>query len=116
MTLTGSQIYDLLNQQWSSQPQRILKVSGLTYTWDFNRPLADRVVEVRQNGRPIDRAAIYSVTTNDFLAAGGDNFGIFLKGENQRGGPIDLKVLISYLEGFSWSFAAAIEGRITRVN
>ena len=116
LTLTGSQIYELLNQQWSNQPQRILKVSGLTYTWDSSRPVGDRVVEVRQNGSPIDRTAIYSVTTNDFLAAGGDNFSVFLKGQNQRGGPIDLKVLISYLEGFSRPFAASIEGRITRVN
>jgi len=45
----------------------------------------------------------------------GDNFSVFLKGRNQRGGPIDLKVLISYLEGFSRLFAASIEGRITRV-
>jgi 5'-nucleotidase len=116
MTLAGSQIYELLNQQWLNQPQRILKVSGLTYTWDSSRPVGDRVVEVRQNGMPIDRAASYSVTTNDFLAAGGDNFSVFLKGENQRGGPIDLKVLISYLEGFSRPVAASIEGRITRVN
>ncbi|HKC93725.1 MAG TPA: bifunctional metallophosphatase/5'-nucleotidase [Nitrospira sp.] len=116
MTLAGSQIYELLNQQWLNQPQRILKVSGLTYTWDSSRPVGDRVIEVRQNGMPIDRAASYSVTTNDFLAAGGDNFSVFLKGENQRGGPIDLKVLISYLEGFSRPFAASIEGRITRVN
>jgi len=85
-------------------------VSGLTYTWDYNRPVTDRVIEIRQNGKPIDRAAIYSVTTNDFLAAGGDNFSVFLKGGNQRGGPIDLKVLISYLEGFSRPFAAVIEG------
>jgi 5'-nucleotidase len=116
MTLMGSQIYDLLNQQWSNQPQRILKVSGLTYTWDHNRPLADRVVEVRKNEIPIDRTAVYSVTTNDFLAAGGDNFSVFLKGQNQRGGPVDLKALISYLEGSSRPVAAAIEGRIMRVN
>ena len=57
-------------------------------------------------------SAIYSGTTNDFLAAGGDNFSVFLKGQNQRGGPIDLKVLINYLEGFSRPFAASIEGRI----
>jgi 5'-nucleotidase len=116
MTLTGAQIYDLLNQQWSNQPQRILKVSGLTYTWDSNRPVADRVVEVRQNGSPIDRTAVYSVTTNDFLAAGGDNFSVFLKGKNQTGGPIDLKALVNYLEGFSRPIAAAVEGRIVRIN
>jgi 5'-nucleotidase len=116
MTLTGEQIYELLNQQWSNQPQRILKVSGLTYTWDHSRPVNDRVVEVRQCGKAIERTALYTVATNDFLAAGGDNFSVFLKGKNQVGGPIDLKALVSYLEGFSRPIVAAIEGRIERLN
>jgi len=116
MTLTGDQIYELLNQQWSNQPQRILKVSGLTYTWDNDRPVGDRVVEVRKNGAPIDHAAVYSVTVNDFLAAGGDNFTVFLKGHRQTGGPIDLKALIAYLQGLPQPFGASIEGRITRRN
>jgi 5'-nucleotidase len=116
MTLTGEQIYALLNQQWSNQPQRILQVSGLTYTWDDSRPANDRVVEVRQNGKAIDRAAEYSVTTNDFLAAGGDNFAVFRKGKNQVGGPIDLKALVSYVEGGARPLVAAIERRIQRLH
>ncbi len=59
MTLTGQQIYDLLNQQWLNQPfPRILKTSRLTYTWDNNRPIGDRIVEVRRNGAPIDLDAL----------------------------------------------------------
>ena len=114
MTLTGHQIYDLLNQQWSNQPPRILNVSGLTYTWDHDRAVGDRVVEVQKNGAPIDRAAVYSVTVNDFLAAGGDNFTVFLKGDRQTIGPIDLKALVAYLQGLPQPFRASIEGRITR--
>jgi len=71
---------------------------------------------VRQDGKPIDRTAVYTVTTNDFLAAGGDNFSVFLEGKNQVGGPIDLKALVSYLEGLSRPIVAAMEGRIQRVN
>jgi 5'-nucleotidase len=75
MDLTGQQIYELLNQQWLNQPfPRILKTSGLTSTWDINRPVGDRIVEVRRNGTPIDRQATFSATVNSFMAAGGDNF------------------------------------------
>ncbi len=46
MELSGQQIYDLLNQQWVNQPfPRMLQLSGLTYTWDNNRPLGDRIAE-----------------------------------------------------------------------
>jgi 5'-nucleotidase len=116
MRLTGAQIYALLNQQWSNHPQRILKVSGLTYTWDNTRPLYDRVIEVRQQGKPIDRTAVYTVATNDFLAAGGDKFSVFLQGKEQVGGPIDLKALISYIKDFTGPITAGIDGRIQRLN
>lgn len=67
MDLTGQQIYDLLNQQWVNQPfPGILKASGLTYTWDNNRPIGDRIVDVWKNGggstgkRPFPRPSTIS--------------------------------------------------------
>lgn len=117
MNLTGQQIYDLLNQQWVNQPfQRILKTSGLIYTWDNNRPVGDRIVEVRRNGALIDRQSIFSVTVNNFMAAGGDNFTMLLQGQNQVGGPIDLDALIAYIKSLPQPFSAMIDGRITRLN
>lgn len=117
MTLTGLQIYDLLNQQWVNQPfPHILKTSGQNYTWDNNRPIGNRIVEVRHNGTPIDRKASFSVTVNNFMAAGGDNFTVLTQGQNQVGGPIDLDALITYIQGLPQPFSAAIEGRIVRLN
>ena len=117
MVLTGQQIYDLLNQQWVNQPfPRILKTSGLTYTWDNNRPIGDRIVVVLRNGTPIDRQATFSVTVNNFMAAGGDNFTVLTQGQNQIGGPIDLDALITYIQGLPQPFSASIEGRIVRLN
>lgn len=117
MNLTGQQIYDLLNQQWVNQPfPRIMKTSGLTYTWDNNRPIGDRIVEVRRNGAPIDRQASFSIAVNSFMAAGGDNFTVLPQGQNQVGGPLDLDALIAYIQGLPQPFSAAIEGRIIRVN
>lgn len=117
MELTGQQVYDVLNQQWANQPfPRILKTSGLTYTWDNNRPVGDRIVEVHRNGTPIDRHATYSVTVNSFMAAGGDNFTVLLQGRNQVGGPLDLDALITYIQSLPQPFSADLEGRIVRVN
>jgi 5'-nucleotidase len=118
MELTGQQIYDLLNQQFpptQSYP-RFLAVSGLTYTWDNRRPRGDRVVEVRQDGKPLDRAAAYTVTTNSFLAEGGDRFGVFTQGTNRVTGPVDLDALCSYIQSLPQPFSARIEGRIERLN
>ena len=116
MTLTGQQIYDLLNQQWVSQPPRMLQVSGLTYMWDQDRPVDDRIVDIRTRGVPLDRAARYSVTVNDFLAAGGDHFAVLTHGQDRAGGPLDLTALVTYLHTLPQPFSAQVELRITRVH
>ncbi len=117
MDLTGQQVYDLLEQQWAGQPfARILKGSGLAYTWDAAAPVGSRVLSVTRAGMPIDRAATYTVTVNSFLADGGDNFTVLRSGTNRLGGPIDLDALIAHIKSLPQPFSAAIEGRIARVN
>jgi 5'-nucleotidase len=119
MDLTGAQIDLLLEQQWQGQPlgPRILKASGLTYTWDFARPIGDRVVEIRDaGGQLLDPAATYRVTVNSFMASGGDNFFVLVQGTNRVVGAVDLDALVAYVEGLAQPFSAAIEGRIQRLN
>ncbi len=117
MDLTGSQIVTLLEQQWLNQPfPRMLQISGLSYTWDNALPIGSRIVEVRQNGAPIDLNATYTVAVNSFMAAGGDNFTVLPLGTNRVGGPIDLDALIAYVQGQVQPFSAAIEGRVERLN
>jgi 5'-nucleotidase len=117
LELTGEQIVRVLEQQWKGQPfPRILKTSGLTYTWNAALPVGQRIVEVRRNGLPIDLQHVYTVTVNNFLAAGGDNFTVLTEGKNQVGGPIDLDALIVYIQALEQPFSAAIEGRIERLN
>ena len=117
LDLTGDQIYRLLEQQWKGQPfPRIMKTSGLTYAWDAARPVGSRIIEVRKGGVVIDRATTYTVTCNNFMAAGGDNYTVFTEGKNQLGGPIDLDALIAYVQALPQPFTATIEGRIQRLN
>jgi 5'-nucleotidase len=117
MDLTGQQVYTLLEQQWAGQPfARILKTSGLTYTWDAALPAGGRVVAVYKNGALIDKTATYTVTVNSFLADGGDNFTVLRDGTNRLGGPVDLDALIAYLQATAQPFTSTVEGRIQRLN
>jgi 5'-nucleotidase len=119
MTLTGEQVYTLLNQQFLPHQNytKVLQVSGLSYTWNASRPDGDKIVEVLQaDGTPIDVDATYTVTVNSFLAGGGDNFSVLTEGSDQVIGPIDLDALIEYIQGLEQPFSASIEGRIVEVD
>ena len=118
MDLSGTRILQLLNQQWAGQPfARVLKTSGISYTWLENNAADFRdntvlATSVRINGQQLDPAASYSVTVNSFLAAGGDNFSVLPQGTNRVVGPVDLDALIRYLGSLPQPFVAGIEGRI----
>lgn len=119
MQLSGAQLIEILNQQWAA-PQayaRILKPSGLHYSWQENDPTRfddNRVIpeSIQINGQPLDSAATYSVTVNSFLAGGGDNFTQFTAGNQRVIGPVDLDALIEYLSNQPQPFSASIEQRI----
>jgi 5'-nucleotidase len=122
-TMTGAQIYHVLNQQWSEAnatlpaPGRILQVStGFTYTYDMSRPATDRVVpgSVKINGTVVDPLASYRVAMNNFLASGGDGFAAFNDGTNQLGGEIDIDALVNYFGKHS-PIAPGPQNRITRI-
>ena len=118
MDLTGAQIRSLLEQQWpNATTQRILKTSGLTYTWNAALPVGGRVVEIRDaEGNVLGEATVYRVTVNSFLASGGDGFTLLTQGTNRVVGPVDLDALVEYVESLPQPFSAAIEGRILRLN
>ena len=118
MDLTGVQIKTLLEQQWINQnPPKILKTSGLTFTWDAARAIGDRVVEIRDgSGNLLDPNATYRVAVNSFLASGGDNFLVLASGTNRVVGAVDLDALVEYVESLQQPFTAQIEGRIKRLN
>ncbi len=117
MTLNGQQIYDLLAQQWANpSSSKMLQTSGLSYIWTYNGAgVAGTVSVVMKNGIPIDKAATYTVTTNNFLAGGGDGFTVFKSGLNQVVDAADIDVLVSYIQSLPQPFNAIVEGRIERI-
>lgn len=118
MDLTGAQIRTMLEQQWSGQSNpRLLKPSGLRYSWAASRPIGSRVIDMLDAaGAPINPAATYRVAMNSFLAGGGDNFTELTEGTNRIVGPVDLNALVDYIEELPQPFSGRIEGRIERVD
>ena len=102
-TFTGAQLKDVLEQQFvgfgGQTTQRILQVSaGLTYSWDSTAPAGSKVSALALNGTPIDPAAGYQVTTNDFLANGGDGFSNLTQGTGRTTAPgFDVDALVGHL-------------------
>ena len=119
LTLKGSEIKTLLEQQWQGQSSpRLLQVSnGFSYQWDNNRALGDRVVpgSIKLNGVAIDAAASYRVTVNSFLASGGDNFTVLNNGSNRLGGAQDLDALEAWFKAHA-PVAPGAQNRIQRLN
>ena len=98
LTLTGAQLEAVLEQQWQPTTPRFLQVSAsLHYAWSRSAPAGARVSDLRVDGTPVDPAATYRVSVNNFLAAGGDGFTGFTAGTEVTGGVVDLDALLSYL-------------------
>jgi 5'-nucleotidase len=119
-TLTGAQLKDVLEQQFvgyqGQTSTKILQVSnGLTYTWSASAALGSKISNLAFNGTPIDPAAGYRVTTNDFLANGGDGFRLLAGGSNRTTAPgFDIDALTAYL-GSNSPVAPGPANRITTV-
>lgn len=102
-TLTGAQLKDALEQQFSGYKgqttTKMLQVSaGLTYTWSASAALGSKVTNLQLNGVPVDPATSYLVTTNDFLANGGDGFSVLATGTGRVTAPgFDIDALVAYL-------------------
>jgi 5'-nucleotidase len=109
--MTGAQIISVLEEQCqplgSSRPFLHLGVSdGVTYDLAKTIVAGDctsvTISNVMLNGAPLDPAASYNVTVNNFLADGGDNFNTLGAVTTSRlDGGNDLEALANYLAAFS---------------
>ncbi len=102
-TYTGAQLKTILEQQFVTSAgaprQLILAVSsGFTYSWSASAPIGSKVSNMALNGTPIDPAATYRVTANNFLSGGGDDFPGFTVGTDNTTGLDDLVALEAYLD------------------
>ncbi len=107
VTLTGAQLKRVLEEQWqpagSSRPKLQLGVSeGFSYVYDAAAPAGSRILSMTLNGATIAATDAFTVVTNSFLAAGGDNFLTFAGGTDRTDtGQIDLAATVAYFEANS---------------
>lgn len=99
-TLTGAQLRRVLEQNFDGiGPDQALSPSrGFAYSYDLSRPVGSRIVSMKLDGKPIDDAATYRVTTSDFLAYGGDTYSELSKGTDRVIGITDLAALEAWLQ------------------
>ncbi|MCG8920829.1 5'-nucleotidase C-terminal domain-containing protein [Lentzea sp. DG1S-22] len=115
VTLTGAEIKNVLEQQFTAARQFVLQPSsGLKYTWSKGAAFGSKVSDVTLNGAPLDPNASYRVTINSFLQGGGDGFSEFTKGRDITGGGIDLDAFSAYLAAHPNQGAPALD-RITQL-
>ncbi len=77
LDMRGGAILAVLEQGCSLEAGMV-QVSGLRAEWDRSRPEGSRVLRVEIGGAPLEPERRYRVTTNSFLAEGGDGYAAFV--------------------------------------
>jgi len=118
-TLTGAQLQALLEQQFverggaaAFQASILIPSANFTFAYDLSKPAGQRVVAMTLNGKPIDPAARYRVTVNNFLASGGDGYSVLTQGSDSFDAGLDLDALEAWL---ATNPAAPVVGRMKDV-
>ncbi|MFL5918991.1 MAG: 5'-nucleotidase C-terminal domain-containing protein, partial [Gaiellaceae bacterium] len=109
-TMTGDMIHRVLEQQFlgcqapgavpAPATGRILQISSsFKYEQKFDAPTcAAKVGRMWINGVEVVPATPYRVTMNNFLATGGDGFGVFNEGTEVLGGAQDIDAWVDYFQ------------------
>jgi 5'-nucleotidase len=120
-TMTGAQIKTALEQSFincfgRTQATVILQVSaGFSYSYDTTKPCGERITAIGLNGTPLDPAASYKVTMNNFVADGGDSFPGMTAGTGRVTAPgFDVDALATYLGAHS-PVAPGPQNRIIKI-
>jgi 2',3'-cyclic-nucleotide 2'-phosphodiesterase (5'-nucleotidase family) len=102
--VTGAKLYLALENGVSQVEQlkgQFPQVSGMQITFDANMKAGKRVLSVKINGQPIDRTALYSLATTDYLSNGGDGYDSFTNSPRIKTkakiAPLISDILINYI-------------------
>jgi 5'-nucleotidase len=99
LSLTGTEIDALLEEQWLHANTMLQVSTGFTYEWDAAQPAGQRIdfSRIRLNGRSLGPGTVYRVTVNEFLAQGGDGFAILKDAPDRMRGVMDVEALEHYI-------------------
>jgi 2',3'-cyclic-nucleotide 2'-phosphodiesterase (5'-nucleotidase family) len=94
----------------------IVAISGLRAVFDLSKPKNDRLVSATlENGNPILDNALYTVTINDFMWAGGDGYNEFANGIGATDSGLRQRDAVSEYIKARKSLAPMVDGRIQLV-
>lgn len=115
--VTGDMIWAALENgvsQTENAAGRFPQVSGLVFEADLMKPAGQRVIAVTVGGKPLDRAATYTLATNDYMFGGGDGYTALSAGKpllSVRDGQLMANDVMAYITR-SKTVAPKVEGRI----
>ncbi|MDI1351372.1 MAG: bifunctional metallophosphatase/5'-nucleotidase [bacterium] len=112
VTLSGHDLYNLLEQQWNGAYPNMLQISGLSYTYDAKNNPGHKIINLLHLNQPIIREKIYTIATSDFLASGAGIFSVLKNSHLIQIGSSDSETVINYLKNLPQPFSVTIEGRI----
>ena len=117
LSLTGAQVWDAL-ENGVSQPRqhagRFPQVSGMSFIWNPEAKLGERIVSVKIGGQPLNKGRTYTMATNNYIANGGDGYDVLKKGKvliDASGATLLAGMVMDYIKA-KGSVSPKVEGRI----
>lgn len=119
LEMSGSEVLSVLERGVASYPEvsgSFLQVSGVRLYFNPNRPAFDRIERAYVGGEELDPDGTYTLATNDFLAAGGDEYEeLEAATQIDEHEDVDTDLFIRYIQDNSPLFPR-VEGRIVVVD
>ncbi len=115
--MTGKALLEALEHSVSAYPDAnggFLQVSGIVFKFNPAKEAGKRVVSVKVGGKDLSLTKKYTVAMNNFTAAGGDGYEMFLGSKKVAELGTLEDVLISYFEK-NGTKGCEVSGRITTV-
>lgn len=120
-TLTGAQVWALLNQQLAAGTGGIMQVSGLHFTYTGSQGTGSItgvwLGAAGDNSNPIanDASTTYTGTANSFMVGGGDGFTVLESAGNiVQTADAELVPLVNYVRSLPDPFSYSTDGRIAK--
>lgn len=98
--ITGAELWKGLEtcvSQVELNDEFLAQVSGVTYDFNLNKPVGERVIKIEIGGIPIDPTASYSVTSNEFIVNAFPMFGITITDVNLLETVTEFQVVVDYI-------------------
>lgn len=117
MTLTGSQLHELVVRQLpkTQEPRRYAQVSN-NFRFQFNQAPDGKstLTSLTLDGQPLQPTKDYRVVVNNFMAEGGDDFSVFRQGRDKVTLGVDVDALVEWLAENPKAVDQIQPGRILR--